>query len=131
MEAASSRLKRYSGIGGRGYFPSLSTPVLRNLTACWSVHPSSPAIGGAVAAHGISTAGENMMGAPCSDFSGMYSPFSFRGEWQSIHIPTWLTRYLPRSIFELGAFCASSVPERETTAQSTNAQFFIDSPHIE
>src|SRR5712692_1102533 len=75
-------------------------PVIRNLTACSSVQPGRPAMFGALSAQtGIGVIGLNERTAPRSVLPGIASPFSLRGVWQSPHMPTPSTRYLPRATF--------------------------------
>src|SRR6266849_7034843 len=84
-------------------------PVIRNLTACSSVHPGRPAMFDDLSAQtGIGAIGLNARTAPCSVLPGTGSPFSLRGVWQSPHMPTPSARYLPRTTF---ADCAGDAKE--------------------
>src|SRR5260370_39356875 len=102
-------------MGGRPGSSLYAMPVIRNLTACSSVHPGNPAMFGVLSAQtGIGAIGLNVSVAPFSTFPGRGSPFSLMGVWQSPHIATASTRYFPRAIF---ADCVG-LAEDDSTALS-------------
>src|ERR1022692_265481 len=69
-----------------------------NLMAASFSQPGSPAMADDFSAHsGMGTIGLKGRVAPCSRCSWITSPFSLCGEWQSPHMPTCSTKYLPRA----------------------------------
>src|ERR1035441_5051539 len=71
------------------------------------------------------------MSSPCSHWVRSNSPLSLRGEWQSPHIPTHSTRYLPCSICAAvaGGGLASAAPK--TVAADSKATMMFNFTRVD
>jgi len=96
-------------MGGRIRLPSGFNPVSKSLMIAASPRRGRPARAGASSAQSeIGRGGLKSSFLPWSQRERSRSPCSFRGVWQSPHMPTFSTRYSPRETGFLATACGVS-----------------------